>query len=81
MLEVFDYNTGRVLFIELTDAMKKSINEDYENDIESWIVENGIDNQFRFDTSNANWMLTDGMPELHFCKAANGEMVDAHLYP
>jgi len=80
MLEVFDYITGRVLFIELTDEMKRSIDDDYDNDIESWIVDNGIDDKFGFDTSNANWMMTDGKPETVFCKAVNGEMVDVHLF-
>lgn len=81
MIEVFDYITGRVLFIELTEEMKRSIKEDYDGDIEPWMVENEIDEKFGFDISNSNWMQTNGMPSLLFCKAENGEKVDAHLYP
>lgn len=81
MIEVFDYITGRVLFIELTTEMEKSIKDEYENDLEAWMSDKEIDKQFDFDLSNSNWMQTDGMPPLLFCKAENGETVDAHLYP
>ena len=74
-LVVLDYITERVLFIRLTDGQHEILQEEYENDSESWLAASGLEKKYGFDISNANWMLVEGTPEIFCCNPQSGEMV------
>jgi hypothetical protein len=75
-LVVLNYITCDVLFIDITDEMAKSLEEDYENDTEAWLSESGLEKKFGFSVSNSNWMLVDhDETEMFYCNPENGEMV------
>lgn len=79
-LVVLDSIQNRVLFIRLTDGEYEILQEEYENDAESWLAELGLEKKFGFSISNSNWMLVEGEPELFRCNPQNGEMVEAHTF-
>ena len=73
-LVVLDYVTTNVLFIPLNEEITNKIEEEYENDTESWISDSGLEEKFGFSVSNSNWMLCDdGEVEMFRCNPENGE--------
>lgn len=80
-LVVLDYCTTEVLFISLSDDEVRKIEDEYENDTESWLSDSGLEEKFGFRVSDANWMVVeDTQPEIFRCNPQNGEKVQLHPF-
>lgn len=79
-LVVLDYITNAVLLIKLTSEMLETIEDKYDNDVESWISESDLEAKFGFNMSSAHWMLNENDElEVLFCDAKSGETCRAHM--
>ena len=75
-LVVLNHITGDVLFIGITDKMQRSIEDEYDDNLEAWMSDNGLEEKFGFNVSCSNWMFVDhDETEMFYCNPENGEMV------
>lgn len=81
-LVVLDYCTCSVSFIEISDETVKCLEEEYENDTESWIAGTGLEKKYGFRMSESNWMIVDGEPEIykHYDNGESYQMSQMHLF-
>lgn len=81
-LVVLDYISRCLLFIELSKKDLNALEKTYENNIEEFVIEKGIDEKFSFNADCAHFMLFTDEEEIEIfkCNNKNGEQMSVSLF-
>lgn len=59
-LAILDFTTSRVLIVDVCEELMEKLENEYDNDTESWLCKEGLEAKFEIDISNIHYMWLDG---------------------
>ncbi len=62
-LAILDFVSTRLLIVDVCDEQVKKLNDEYDNDTESWLCEEGFEDKLEIDISSIQymWLGDDGV--------------------
>ena len=58
-LAILDYNSTRVLVIDVCEAQMEKLENDYDSNTEDWLSEEGLDDELEISINNIHYMWLD----------------------
>ena len=58
-LAILDYNSTRVLVIDVCEAQMEKLENDYDSSTEDWLSEEGLDDKLEISINNIHYMWLD----------------------
>ncbi len=58
-LAILDFTTTRVLIVDVCEEQVEKLENEYDNDTESWLCEEGLEAKLEIDISNIQYMWLD----------------------
>lgn len=58
-LVILDFTTTRVLIVDVCEELVEKLENEYDNDTESWLCKEGLEDKFEIDISNIHYMWLD----------------------
>ena len=58
-LAILDYNSTRVLVVDVCEAQMEKLENDYDSNTEDWLSEEGLDNELEISINNIHYMWLD----------------------
>ena len=58
-LVILDFTTTRVLIVDVCEELVEKLENEYDNDTESWLCEEGLEAKLEIDISNIYYMWLD----------------------
>ena len=65
-LVILDFTTTRVLIVDVCEELVEKLENEYDNDTESWLCEEGLEAKLEIDISNIHymWLEDDGLVQI-----------------
>ena len=58
-LAILDYNSTRVLVIDVCEAQMEKLENDYDSNTEDWLSEEGLDDKLEISINDIHYMWLD----------------------
>lgn len=58
-LAILDYNSTRVLVVDVCEAQMEKLENDYDSNTEDWLSEEGLDDKLEISINNIHYMWLD----------------------
>jgi hypothetical protein len=58
-LAILDYNSTRVLVVDVCEAQMEKLENDYDNNTEDWLSEEGLDDKLEISINDIHYMWLD----------------------
>ena len=58
-LAILDYNSTRVLVVDVCEAQMEKLENDYDSNTEDWLSEEGLDDELEISINNIHYMWLD----------------------
>lgn len=58
-LAILDYNSTRVLVVDVCEAQMEKLENDYDSSTEDWLSEEGLDDKLEISINNIHYMWLD----------------------
>lgn len=58
-LAILDYNSTRVLVIDVCEAQMEKLENDYDSNTEDWLSEEGLDNELEISINDIHYIWLD----------------------
>ena len=58
-LAILDYNSTRVLVVDVCEAQMEKLENDYDNNTEDWLSEEGLDDKLEININDIHYMWLD----------------------
>ena len=58
-LVILDFTSTRLLIVDVCDEQVQKLDDEYDNDTESWLCEEGLEAKLEIDISNIHYMWLD----------------------
>jgi hypothetical protein len=55
-LAILDFTSTRLLIVDVCDEQVQKLDDEYDNDTESWLCEEGLETKLGIDISNIQYM-------------------------
>ena len=58
-LAILDFVSTRLLIVDVCEEQMEKLENEYDNETESWLCEEGLENKLEIDISNIHYMWLD----------------------
>lgn len=58
-LAILDYNSTRVLVVDVCEAQMEKLENDYDNNTEDWLSEEGLDDKLEISINDIHYIWLD----------------------
>jgi len=58
-LAILDYNSTRVLVVDVCEAQMEKLENDYDSNTEDWLSEEGLDDELEISINDIHYMWLD----------------------
>jgi len=58
-LAILDYNSTRVLVVDVCEVQMEKLENDYDSNTEDWLSEEGLDDKLEISINNIHYMWLD----------------------
>ena len=59
-LAILDYNSTRVLVVDVCEQQMEKLENDYDSDTEDWLSEEGLDDELEISINDIHYIWLDG---------------------